>query len=150
VTLSEKQAKSELVKELRAQQFWTVLRHEDRFTAGIPDLSLTLGDLWPTRCAWVEVKVVKDSGVGARCSWRIKATGLQLETLARLNGCLLVYWDTGTRGSRPFSIYVHQGSWTLVQTGDGHAAVREFLWRRLRWPESLAKQGGLNDHHESR
>ena len=48
-----------------------VLRHEDHFTAGIPDTSIT----WKRRTTWMEAKVAEPS---------VKSLGVQKDTCERL------------------------------------------------------------------
>lgn len=39
--MTEASVRSALVKKLRRYKDWTVLRHEDHYTSGIPDISVT-------------------------------------------------------------------------------------------------------------
>jgi hypothetical protein len=64
-----------------------VFRHEDKFTGGIPDLSVT----WNGRTVWIEVKRAGEP-----------VTALQRVTLARIRAqrvpaFLLRYWGTSVR-----------------------------------------------------
>jgi hypothetical protein len=55
--VNEADLKRELMKLLRLHRpQWVYIRHEDRFTSGIPDLSVTGNG----RTTWWEVKLVKD------------------------------------------------------------------------------------------
>lgn len=58
----------------------TVIRHEDKSTAGIPDISIT----WRDKTVWVEVKYDRPSA-------HAKTTQRQLLMLRRLKGFLLTY-----------------------------------------------------------
>ena len=118
--MNEKTLKAELVKEIRRNLAWEVIRHEDRFGAGVPDISITwpgrsftyrsVNHNTPSKTAWIEVKVSP-----------VRATGLQQERLRRLGGFLLVYG-----GKRHWQLFRR---YSLVASGDGHQEVREFFQR---------------------
>lgn len=77
----EVDASEKLVKTLQqAMPVAVILRHEDIITAGIPDISVSLG----YRTVWLETKVGK---------W--KTTGIQRHTLRRLKGFYVVFKDAG-------------------------------------------------------
>jgi hypothetical protein len=73
--VNEATLKRRLVKELeREMRGAVVIRHEDHFTGGIPDLSVT----WEGTTTWIEVKYDRP---GARA----KVTPLQKRMLRRLS-----------------------------------------------------------------
>lgn len=51
--MTEASVRSALVKKLRAYKDWTVLRHEDHYTSGIPDISVTGNNI----TSWWECKL---------------------------------------------------------------------------------------------
>lgn len=103
-----------------------VLRHEDKFRQGIPDMSVT----WPLgrcRTLWMEVKYDRP-GVRARL------TPLQERTLRRLAGFLVTYYTTGAgvpsvRVSAPGAVVEDLAS--IEFEGHDHQAVTELVRRRL-------------------
>jgi hypothetical protein len=72
--VNEATLKRDLVAAIRAAMPGAVIfRHEDRFTAGVPDLSVT----WRGTTSWVEVKY-------SRRGRRSRPTALQARALRRL------------------------------------------------------------------
>jgi hypothetical protein len=61
-----------------------IFKHNDQVTAGIPDISLT----WNGRTTWIEVKLVKESGVISRGIQQLRC--LQL---ARQGSCVYVIFE---------------------------------------------------------
>ena len=79
--MNEAGLKGQLAKSLRAELPGAVVyRHEDSFTAGIPDLSVT----WRGRTVWVEVKL-------DRPGRKARVTEAQHQALAQLPGYLVTY-----------------------------------------------------------
>jgi hypothetical protein len=72
--MNESTFKSALVKELRATCNAVVLRHEDQFTHGIPDISVTLKGT----TSWYEAKYVREKK-------RVYSRGIQRMTMEKLN-----------------------------------------------------------------
>ncbi len=76
--MNEAQFKGKFVKFFRTKYpSLVIFRHEDQFTAGIPDISITRS----IRTLWLEAKVTPGEKVG----------GIQDETLRRLGGYYIVY-----------------------------------------------------------
>lgn len=90
--INEEEYKQALVGTLRTRYpYLEVLRHEDKFTAGVPDISITrrfVGDHIPSLVLWLEAKV----GPGARLKTQ------QHHRLHRLGGFYVV-WDNVTKDS---------------------------------------------------
>lgn len=91
--MDEAYLKKKLVAALEAEMAGAVvIRHEDQFTAGIPDLSVT----WALTTTWIEVKYDRPKA-------RAKVSALQARMLRRLNyhgsAILLTYRELpdGTR-----------------------------------------------------
>lgn len=87
--MNEAVLKSNLVAEMRTKLSGAVvIRHEDHFTAGIPDISIT----WYGRTTWLEVKHVRP---------RMKSRGIQELTMRRLEGAgyakYVIYDDRDTK-----------------------------------------------------
>ena len=79
--MNEAYLKGCLVKALRHEMPGSVVyRHEDQFTAGIPDISVT----WREHTAWIEVKF-------DRPGRRAKITPAQQLALQQLPGILITY-----------------------------------------------------------
>jgi hypothetical protein len=73
--MDESYLKSAVCKKLKATLPGAVVfRHEDKFTGGIPDISVT----WNDHTCWVEVKYDRPKS-------RAKVTGQQKLTLGRLS-----------------------------------------------------------------
>ena len=105
-----------------------VLRHEDRFQAGIPDISVTLAGRRASengagRVVWAEVKYDRP-GV------RSQLTAIQERTRRRLGGLLVLYEEApwGKKGVKVGD----DGGWILPrQPGFAHDQVAEVVARRL-------------------
>jgi hypothetical protein len=77
--MDETYLKGRLVKQMRsAFPDAVIFRHEDYFTAGIPDISMT----WLHNTLWIEIKHAKPS---------IKGKKIQAYTCDKLNGIYVVY-----------------------------------------------------------
>jgi len=124
--MTESTAKAALCKVLRnalPAGESRVYRHEDAWTGGIPDISITaLG-----KTIWVEVKL-------DRHGRRSKVTELQRASLKALKGYLLTFeeFKDGTfaatiEGDTGVSVGFHEKSKTCV-----YMHVSDFLLRRLR------------------
>lgn len=70
--MTEASIRAALVKKLRQYKDWTVLRHEDHYTSGIPDISVTGNKI----TSWWECKLRKESGLSTK--------GIQQYTLEQL------------------------------------------------------------------
>lgn len=91
--MNEKELKSKLVKRMRKKlRGAVVFRHEDQWTSGIPDISVTFQGT-----TWIEVKYVKEDS-------ELKMRGVQKLTCQNLedNGdCwILIYEDHSIFGQR--------------------------------------------------
>lgn len=72
--MNESTLKSTLVTKLRKRHpGWVVLRHEDRFTHGVPDISVTALN----RTTWWEVKLARPT---------LKSEGIQDLNMLKLDG----------------------------------------------------------------
>ncbi len=124
--MNEADLKRALVKAIKKRiPRATVLRHEDKFRAGIPDLSVTVIPGVPemTRVVWVEVKF-------DRAGARGRMTPLQERMLRRLAGLLVLYKEdsAGTRGVQVGD----DTGWILAwRPGFAHDQVAEAIARRL-------------------
>ena len=117
--MNEAQLKASLVQALKKRIRGIVLRHEDKFRAGIPDLSVTVG----MRTAWVEVKYDRPGARG-------RLTQIQERTLRRLSGLLVLYVE----GASSKGVQVgDDAGWLLANRWQGfdHAAVAEVVAQRL-------------------
>ena len=95
-----------------------VYRHEDHFTAGIPDLSVTL----PPRTVWIEVKFANRR--------KAEPTKLQALALRRLDGVLLTYRIQKATKKRPYEIrstemYARDGADFVEFNGFAHDRVAD-------------------------
>jgi len=80
--MNEAQFKGKLVKKLRsALPSLVIFRHEDMFTAGIPDLSVTRPGFPNPATLWLEAKITPS----------YKISGIQDRTLWRLGGYYILY-----------------------------------------------------------
>lgn len=123
---SESKLKHELCNLLKqALPGSVVFRHEDQFTAGIPDISVTWGGI----TVWIEVKLAKPS---------IKGREIQLMTGVRLDGagnCIYVVYELRdnnkkTRILKPKEIFVNRNECMLfgiVRDGWDHSLVLEHI-----------------------
>jgi hypothetical protein len=95
---TENQLTAELARKVRALLPGAdVTKHADFMTAGVPDLSVTLGD----RTSWFEAKVIENvlgepAGVAtALVKPRLDVPRLQWHKLTLLRGWLVVYTERG-------------------------------------------------------
>lgn len=119
--MTEATLKSALVRALRTLPNAVVFRHEDRFTHGIPDISITLHHA----TTWLEVKFANPS---------FNSRGIQELTLLRLalvgTARYVIYHQDGTEAKtyivHPYDIGKRLD--TLPHTsGFDHASVVEFV-----------------------
>ena len=103
--------RSQLVRLLRDTfPKWEVLRHEDLFTAGHPDISISNTK---KRTLWLETKFE-----------RFKSRKVQRETLIRLNGLYVFY----RRYARNNSVKVIEPVFgEVLAEGKGHSTVVDFV-----------------------
>ena len=102
--MKESDCKAALVKVLRGNlpaQDSRVYRHEDSWTGGIPDFSISFAG----RTLWVEVKYDRPGRRG-------KVTELQRASLKALGGLLLTFEEE------------HGGLGARIETADGEALIR--------------------------
>lgn len=86
---TESELTAELIKDIkRREKQWLCLKHSDRFTAGIPDVSISHPQ---NLTVWVEVKEFTnlDQVLSMPSTWVDNL--LQVEMLIRLNGVFYVY-----------------------------------------------------------
>lgn len=89
--MNEAGLKGDLARRLRRLRGVVVYRHEDKFTGGVPDVSVTRGP----RVAWIEVKYRRADGQVA------EFTELQRLALQDLKGMLVTYSE------RPLGVEVY-------------------------------------------
>lgn len=121
--MNEATLKAALVKEAReALRGWVIIRHEDHFTHGIPDISFTgLG-----QTTWIEAKYANP---------KIKMKGIQELTMKRLAAAgrakFLIYWEKGSEKRTylvdPADIGNPMESWTKFTDGFNHIWVVEYI-----------------------
>lgn len=132
VNKSEADLKSELVDHLKkAFPRAVIIRHEDRYRHGVPDISFTLG-----HTLWFEAKVAQPqlSGKGIQ-----KVTCLQLEAAA--NNCFYIIWTLAEGWHQTTSIcspsIVHKGTWRIEPITHSqeidHKLVTHFIDKQLPW-----------------
>lgn len=130
--MTEADLKRQLRKALEARMPGSlVLRVEDKFTAGIPDIAVT----WQGLTGWVEVKYDRP-----RSPARI--TDGQVLTLKRLRGLLVEY--ILTRDGEKFTQitwYDPDAAGYTEHRGFDHKAAADAVWRRLRRLSLLDKLG---------
>ena len=123
--MNEADLKSALVKTAReVLKSFVVIRHEDRFTHGIPDISFTGRP--NRRTTWVEVKYANP---GFACK------GIQELTMSRLalagQAVFVVYWQRGTEKRTylvdPQHIGKDVSEWTMFTDGFNHIWVLEHI-----------------------
>lgn len=85
-----------------------ILRHEDHYTAGVPDVSISFNN----RTLWLEIKFD-----------RLRSRGIQRETLRRLKGYFVSY----RRDKIVNVISVVSSIETITTTGFGHDVVIDFV-----------------------
>ncbi len=127
--MNEATLKAGLVKALKRRiPTAVVLRHEDKFRAGIPDISVTLAgrlasEAGAARIVWVEVKYDRPGARG-------RLTAIQERMLRALGGLLVLYVeDPSSKGVQ----VGEDAGWILANTWQGfdHAAVAEVIARRF-------------------
>lgn len=106
--MTESKFTHELMADLRGLTGGHVLKHCDRFTGGIPDLSVTVHGL----TTWIEVKVDE-----------YKPTKLQLWNIRQLQQAIVVTWKGTKRQGRG---YVMNASGIEFCVGDYHGLL-DFL-----------------------
>jgi len=117
--MTEATVKAGLVRAIKAEMGGCVVfRHEDVFTAGVPDISVT----WHRRTLWVEVKLGRGRLSGAQ--------NLALMRLGRQSMAVCVnYREDGVANIQSFTSWLETDDVHSVPPGlDGHVAVA----RRLR------------------
>ena len=122
--MTEAALKGDLVKRFRTRlPAAVILRHEDRFTHGIPDISITYGK----RTIWLEVKLADPN---------FTSKGIQDLTMLRLAnagfGWFVVYW-TKNKEKRtyivdPKDIGKPIEEWENYFDGFNHDWVVEFVY----------------------
>lgn len=84
---TESDLTQKLLQAIRLKQpTWTIIKHCDRFTTGIPDFSVSLG----LHTIWVEVKLLRKRGQDLWLPKTWVDNYPQLELLTRLQGLYLV------------------------------------------------------------
>lgn len=83
--MTESSLTQDLLADLKLFRGWTVLKHCDRFTKGIPDLTVS----HKIRTAWVEVKVMKSGEILQPRDF--VDNQVQLKLCADLDGWFYVY-----------------------------------------------------------
>lgn len=122
--MTEAMLKSALMRYLRKKHpSAVILRHEDRITAGIPDVSVT----WDGSTSWWEVKYAKS---------RIRTRGIQELTCLRLARQGLCYYliyeerDAFHKRTRIVTpVELQQGLDGELHDGFDHAFVAQFISR---------------------
>lgn len=113
--MNEATRKAQLVKQIKATfPGFVVFRHEDSFTAGIPDISVSNRDVLKT--VWLEVKYGNEP-----------LTALQEQTLRKLNGFVVRY----PRGEGPTLVHSGRNLNLVEAAGAGHFPVLKILKERL-------------------
>ena len=106
--MSEAQVKAQLTAKLKKIfPMMVVLRHEDHFTAGIPDTSISFN----CRTLWLEIKFGE-----------LRSRAIQRETLRRLKGYFVTY-----RRDKIVEITTAYQTENITATGLGHDVVIEFV-----------------------
>lgn len=83
--MTESSLTQDLLMYLKSRARWTVLKHCDRFTKGIPDLSVSNG----IRTFWIEVKILKSGYLGHPAQF--VDNKVQLKLTSDLDGWYYVY-----------------------------------------------------------
>lgn len=125
--MTEATLTSALTKTIRGYLVGSVVfKHADRFTAGVPDLSVT----WMHRTAWVEVKLI--SAIG------ILSTGIQRHTLMTLAKTSQFVWYVLYVAYPKTTVIVRPeglDSWRIMDSarfeGHDHRKVAEFLEKQI-------------------
>ena len=127
--MNEATLKRALVKAMRTTMPGAVVfRHEDRFTAGIPDISVT----WAGITTWWEVKY---SPIG-RNSTVTKLQGYTLEQLSRQSTAGLISYQETKRAGRSVLLvdYADDTFSDTMLTGWRHEAVASLIRGYHIWP----------------
>ncbi|MCG3774243.1 MAG: hypothetical protein JW395_1061 [Nitrospira sp.] len=123
--MTEAELKAELCAEGRLRlPGWEIIRHEDLFTHGIPDMTFTGAG----KTTWIEAKHATPG---------FKVKGIQKHRMKRLalagNAFFLVYWEKGTVKRTyivaPKDIDLGPVEWTTFTEGFDHTWVLRYLWR---------------------
>lgn len=121
--MTEATLKSALVKELRLIPNAVVMRHEDRFTHGIPDISVTLNGIG----SWYEVKFANP---------KFQSKGIQELTMLRLavtsTARYIVYScrkdeDARTYLVHPSDIGKNPLEWDAYYNGFAHKWIADYV-----------------------
>jgi hypothetical protein len=111
---------------------YVILRHEDQFTSGIPDVSFT-GD---TRTAWMEAKVINPAHPYPRSR---KIQKLTCARLAAVGICWYVIWDLRNDSKRTWIVHPQLileernfESTSIMMLGFDHHATVEFVRSQCR------------------
>jgi hypothetical protein len=115
---------------------WTVLKHSDRFTKGIPDLSISNTS---SITVWIEAKRIDNINGNIRNAhhWISKADVLQLNMVARLNGWYLIYDPAHSQTGfiRATTAYRHYRQELLIEKLDEPefllSGERAFAWQKV-------------------
>lgn len=94
-----------MAKLRKAFPAMVIFRHEDHFTAGVPDTSISFCD----RTLWLEIKF-----------GRLRTRAIQRETLRRLKGYFVRY-------SRGMIVEVMTSTEEITVSGKGHDIVIKFV-----------------------
>ena len=121
--MTESTLKADLVKKARAiLKGWEILRHEDRFTHGIPDITFT----GLKRTSWWEAKYATP-GFKVKGIQELKTRRLALAGLA----FFVVYWEVAgekrTYIVDPCNIRDDISSWKRFTVGFNHEWVIGFI-----------------------
>jgi len=121
--MNEAQLKTALMQYLRgALKRYVIIRHEDRFTHGIPDISATGEGV----TSWIEVK---------HANPRFKTKGIQELTMLRLSRAglafFVVYWEQDKHQKTFIVDPAHIGNpmvtWSNQVDGFSHQFVQSYL-----------------------
>lgn len=119
--MTEASLKGRLVSLIQSELLGAmVLRHEDLFRSGTPDMSVT----WHARTSWWEVKF---------CNPRLLSKGIQEQTMLKLEGAgqafyLLYELHNGIKRTRiVLPRHLHHAESLLCVPGFDHRAVIEFI-----------------------
>lgn len=122
--IQESHIKADLVKELRASlPRFVIIRHEDRITSGIPDISATGGGF----TTWIECKFADP---------KFQSKGIQELTMSRLSlaafQAIYIVWRI--HKGHKFTYKVHPGDigkpfegWTNYKEGFDHKWIAEII-----------------------
>jgi hypothetical protein len=118
--MTEATVRASLVKKLRLYKDWLVLRHEDHYTSGIPDISITGNKI----TSWIETKFQKTLGLYNK--------GIQQYTLEQLDrfgyARYIIYTPENV------AIVTPTLSDPLIFEGHDHSAVVEYFRNLHKFP----------------